>query len=206
MGRSWINTAIDNKRKQYSQTKQYGHTRTICCIHVLLKSIDVGPPFWGSDWAYCVSNMFSDIYNLYQSFLCARQIRIWSEIVHNPYLYVQCLIRREKNSMCDVNRPVSETVDSMVHIRRAGLQTNGSRARILYLCGCVRGGGGSTNHLFINTLHSLGLSYLNFNPVEVVSRYRDQKFQVGKNYWYLFNLRSRNGKCRRNWTTHVIPK
>ena len=32
------------------------------------------------------------------------------------------------------------------------------------------------------------LSYLNFHPLEVVSRYRDPQRQVGENY-YMFNLR-----------------
>ena len=30
---------------------------------------------------------------------------------------------------------------------------------------------------------------LNFNPLEVVSRYRDPQLQIGKNDSYLFNLR-----------------
>ena len=34
------------------------------------------------------------------------------------------------------------------------------------------------------------LSYLNFNPLEVVHRYRDPQLQVGENYSYLFDLRS----------------
>ena len=34
------------------------------------------------------------------------------------------------------------------------------------------------------------LIYLNFLPLEVVSRYRDPQPQVGGNYSYLFNLRS----------------
>ena len=33
-----------------------------------------------------------------------------------------------------------------------------------------------------------GLIYLNFHPLEVVSRYRDPQLQVGENYSYLFNL------------------
>ena len=31
--------------------------------------------------------------------------------------------------------------------------------------------------------------YLNFHPLEVVSRYRDPQLQVGGNYSYLLNLR-----------------
>ena len=31
--------------------------------------------------------------------------------------------------------------------------------------------------------------YLNFHPLEVVSRLRDHNFQVGENYAYLFDLR-----------------
>ena len=34
------------------------------------------------------------------------------------------------------------------------------------------------------------LSYLNFHPLKVVSRYREPQLQVGENYSYLFNLRS----------------
>ena len=30
--------------------------------------------------------------------------------------------------------------------------------------------------------------YLNFHPLEVVSRYRDPQLQVAENYAYLFNL------------------
>ena len=30
--------------------------------------------------------------------------------------------------------------------------------------------------------------YLNFHPLEVVSRYREPQLQVGENYSYLFNL------------------
>ena len=33
------------------------------------------------------------------------------------------------------------------------------------------------------------LIYLNFHPLEVVSRYRDPQLQVSENYAYLFNLR-----------------
>ena len=38
------------------------------------------------------------------------------------------------------------------------------------------------------------LSYLNFHPFEIVSRYRDSQFQVGENYSYLFNLRLKHLK------------
>ena len=33
------------------------------------------------------------------------------------------------------------------------------------------------------------LCYLNFHPLEVVSRYRDSQLQVGENCSYLFNFR-----------------
>ena len=33
------------------------------------------------------------------------------------------------------------------------------------------------------------LSYLNFHPLEIVSRYRDPQLQVDENYSYLFKLR-----------------
>ena len=33
------------------------------------------------------------------------------------------------------------------------------------------------------------LYFLNFYPLEVVSRYRDPQLQVGENYSYLFNLK-----------------
>ena len=36
--------------------------------------------------------------------------------------------------------------------------------------------------------------YLNFHPLEVVSRYRDLQLQVGENYAYLLNLRPNIGK------------
>ena len=32
------------------------------------------------------------------------------------------------------------------------------------------------------------LNHLNFQPLEVVSRYRDPQLQVAENYAYLFNL------------------
>ena len=38
---------------------------------------------------------------------------------------------------------------------------------------------------YINPLPAK-LSYLNFHPLEVVSRYRDPQLQVGENYSYLF--------------------
>ena len=38
------------------------------------------------------------------------------------------------------------------------------------------------------TLILLSLIYLNFHPLEVVSRYRDPQLEVGENYLYLFNL------------------
>ena len=33
------------------------------------------------------------------------------------------------------------------------------------------------------------ISYFNFHPSEVVSRYRDPQLQVGENYYYLFILK-----------------
>ena len=36
------------------------------------------------------------------------------------------------------------------------------------------------------------LVYLNFHPLEVVSRYRDPQLQWGGNYSHLFNLRRNN--------------
>ena len=45
------------------------------------------------------------------------------------------------------------------------------------------------NRLNANPCHAK-LIYLNFHPLEVVSRYRDPQLQVGENYSYLFNLRS----------------
>ena len=49
------------------------------------------------------------------------------------------------------------------------------------------------------------LFYLNFHPLEVVSRYRDPQLQVGENHAYLFNLRSNICKslCL---NTHFVPK
>ena len=46
--------------------------------------------------------------------------------------------------------------------------------------------------------------YLNFQPLEVVSRYRDPQPQVVENHSYLFNLRPDNYKY---WclNTHFIP-
>ena len=41
------------------------------------------------------------------------------------------------------------------------------------------------------------LFYLNFQRLEVVSRYRDPQPQVVENYSYLFNLRANIKKCRR---------
>ena len=39
----------------------------------------------------------------------------------------------------------------------------------------------------VNAYHAK-LSYLNFQPLEVVFRYRDPQLQVGENYSYLFIL------------------
>ena len=41
----------------------------------------------------------------------------------------------------------------------------------------------------------LKLIYLNFQPLEVVSRYRDPQPQVIENYSYVFNLRLNIYKC-----------
>ena len=48
----------------------------------------------------------------------------------------------------------------------------------------------SRNH-FVGSLtpFSAELINLNFQPLEVVSRYRDPQFQVAENYSYFFNLR-----------------
>ena len=39
------------------------------------------------------------------------------------------------------------------------------------------------------------LNNLNFDPLEVVSRYRDPQLQVGRNYSYVFNLGPNICKC-----------
>ena len=46
--------------------------------------------------------------------------------------------------------------------------------------------------------------FLNFHPLEVVSRYRDTQLQVTKNYSFLFNLST--NICK-SWCldTHSIP-
>ena len=44
--------------------------------------------------------------------------------------------------------------------------------------------------IMVTRMLLLKKSYLNFHPIEVVSRYRDPQLQVGENYIYLFNLRS----------------
>ena len=38
--------------------------------------------------------------------------------------------------------------------------------------------------------HPAEVIYLNFQPLEVVSRYRDPQLQVAENYKYLINLNS----------------
>ena len=55
------------------------------------------------------------------------------------------------------------------------------------------------------SLHKPLSCYLNFHPLEVVSRYRDHQLQVGENYKYVFNW-SRN-ICK-SWCldTHLIPQ
>ena len=46
--------------------------------------------------------------------------------------------------------------------------------------------------------------YLNFHPLEVVSRYRDSQLQVAENHSYLFNLST--NICKSWWLdTHFIP-
>ena len=47
---------------------------------------------------------------------------------------------------------------------------------------------GKTLHVFYKNI-SARLIYLNFHPLEDVSRYRDPQLQVGENYSYLFNFR-----------------
>ena len=51
---------------------------------------------------------------------------------------------------------------------------------------------------------SAKLSYLNFNQLEVVSRYSDRQFQIGDNYSYSFNVRPKIWKslCL---NIHLIP-
>ena len=51
------------------------------------------------------------------------------------------------------------------------------------------------------TLVLLKLNNLNFQPLEVVSRYRDTQLQVAENYWYLFIWH----KTFVNLNTHFIP-
>ena len=48
------------------------------------------------------------------------------------------------------------------------------------------GGGGV---VVAHVLYPAVLVYLNFQPLEVVSRYRDPQPTVAENYSYLFNLR-----------------
>ena len=54
--------------------------------------------------------------------------------------------------------------------------------------------------LFLNAdtkgfnLYPAELIYLNFQPLEVVSRYRDTQLQVPENYSYSFNLSTNNCK------------
>ena len=38
------------------------------------------------------------------------------------------------------------------------------------------------------TPYTAKLIYLNFNPLEIVYRYRDPQLQVGENYSYLFSF------------------
>ena len=52
--------------------------------------------------------------------------------------------------------------------------------------------------------HPVKLIYLNFQPLEVVSRYRDPQLKMGENYAYLFNLRS-NICISRCLNTHFVP-
>ena len=46
-------------------------------------------------------------------------------------------------------------------------------------------------------LYPAQLIYLNFQPLEVVSRYRDPQLQVTENYLYLFNLST---NIRKSWS------
>ena len=54
------------------------------------------------------------------------------------------------------------------------------------------------------TPYATKLIYLNFQPLKVVSRYRDPQLQVAKNDSYLFNLST---NIRKSWCldTHFIP-
>ena len=56
-----------------------------------------------------------------------------------------------------------------------------------------RGGGGGQRSQFCYFLslnpYLTESIYLNFHPLEVVSRYRDPQLKVGENYSCLFNLR-----------------
>ena len=45
------------------------------------------------------------------------------------------------------------------------------------------------NNTFLSKPFPARLSYLHFQPLEVVSRYRDPQLHVAENYSYLFNLR-----------------
>ena len=58
--------------------------------------------------------------------------------------------------------------------------------------------------IYIINNYPANLIYLNFYPLEVVSRYRDSQLQVCKNYSYLFNLRPNICKslCL---NTHFVP-
>ena len=49
----------------------------------------------------------------------------------------------------------------------------------------------SVSHLtrIIMNIFSTKLSYMHFNPPEVVSHYREQLLQVGDNYSYVLDLR-----------------
>ena len=46
------------------------------------------------------------------------------------------------------------------------------------------------------------INYLNFHPLEVVSRYRDPQLQVGGNYLYLLNLWP--NICK-SWCSNNVP-
>ena len=59
-----------------------------------------------------------------------------------------------------------------------------SRTTCSFYCVTVSMNGNSD----INPLIAV-LSYLNFDPLEVASRYREPQLQVGENYSYSFNLR-----------------
>ena len=79
--------------------------------------------------------------------------------------------------------------------RGAPLQAAGMSESCHYLLG--------NKNLNINP-YPAKLIYLNFQSLEVVSRYCDPQLQVAENYWYLLNLST--NICK-SWCldTHFIP-